>query len=385
MWNRNWPTQDFVGEIAVSPREVLYDFDMPLIFTTTIGLEYLLFFFIDESEGNPVYLAVRVSEELVEFLKGGKISVYGALLDGPHKIIELGDDFEILNCWQCKFEDVPIQYLPERSVALMPGQDPAPNSIQQVKSYFSLGFEGARMSSSGMKLGDLRNLVDQAYNISRKLLSPLDFKNAKSATFDYLVAEPQFGSLVISFKKPIINEINASKYVEDGYNYDGSFLNEREYFLDTISEVFSTSEEHLQEVVMRNYDFLETIQSIIPSSKNNLDTVEFSASHGHDTRFVSISRELGEKVYDAYDEIEFELETISGRIQIFNQRTNNFVIKNFGSERLTTCHLRGANFARLYHAGIIGSDKEVRVTGRLFERSRRDLLEVQDVEAIDRN
>ena len=76
----NWTTGQTCWSFGpLVPDEVLHDFFGPAIFTARIGLESFLFYKSGEYNDSDYFIATSVSQEETSALKGGHLSVRGAL------------------------------------------------------------------------------------------------------------------------------------------------------------------------------------------------------------------------------------------------------------------------------------------------------------------
>ena len=100
--------------------EVLYEFDGPKIFTTSIGaLQYLWYECAEDTATHVVrYLVVPTDEQTVAYLKDGTRTVYDALRQPWVWAVDIGAKDEVRDGWIVQLDEVPDSAKPERSVPL---------------------------------------------------------------------------------------------------------------------------------------------------------------------------------------------------------------------------------------------------------------------------
>jgi hypothetical protein len=128
MWEVRQSADDlspaFLGNLA--PREVLVDVDGPRIFTTLDagGGELLAYQCAEDAEASR-FLLVPTNEVLIQRLRGGQLSLRGALLSPPWIwLADLLHGGGIRAAWRVTSTDIPTEHLPDRWVGLLPEHEP---------------------------------------------------------------------------------------------------------------------------------------------------------------------------------------------------------------------------------------------------------------------
>lgn len=115
------PSVDVAALGALTPAEILYDFDGPCIFTaqTPLGVEVLAYLAEDlEDEGLLRFIVATTSEVTVNELKSGTLSVREALDRGSLWMVDVNHEYCPVRAFSVRSEQLPEDAMPERGTML---------------------------------------------------------------------------------------------------------------------------------------------------------------------------------------------------------------------------------------------------------------------------
>ncbi|WP_180604277.1 hypothetical protein [Agrobacterium vitis] len=361
--------------------QVLYEFDGPMIFTASFGVFKVLLSRIDEGDDTELYAVGTVSDEIITAIDKGDMSVRGGILSEPCFIMEL-NGLRLERCWNMHPDEMPSELLPEYGRSIVPGADDVPDTIEQVNSYFSVRFSGEKLSQKSMLFSTFKNLVDRVYDSSRKLIAPASLQNTKSATFDFRLLEPAFGSLILNIESPSMKIGNVRKHLkrpELGRNdMEGFFDKSREDFFVEINQLLKDTvlDSQIRDAAERHIDLLTNLQDLIPHEDSEFSKVEFNASFPNGHKSVVVDEDAGERLKKAYVSMIGKPRTMSGVITIINNKRRTFVVETSGGREIT-CEVDSAPFETLLQDADFRGGSRIEVSGAFYRRSKRDYLVVQ--------
>lgn len=380
-WEAGW-TKD-----KLSLDEVLFEFDGPMIFTASFGAFKAFFSRIDEEGDLHRYAVGTVSEELMAGIKAGELSVRAALLSEPCFLMDL-DGLVVTRFCRVPLIDMPLAMLPASGFTIIPGQVDAPDSLAQRNAYFSVRFSGEKIASDKMMFSLFKGLVDRVYDSSRKLLAPLIMENAKSATYDYPIGPPVFGSLVLNLEPPTLAPGNVRRHLKRK-DLEVDFMREifdesRDDFFNEMDDIVGEASEAEMSIASaeKHIRLLGHLQEIIPHEESDFSKVEFHASVAGQLRTVVVSEKVGERLKRAHDAAIGDKLTFTGHITIINDKRRTFVMeRNTGRE--VTCNVGDDDFAQLNADPRFKGKAKVIVKGNFYKRSRRDYISAETVTLVD--
>jgi hypothetical protein len=385
MWDISKPAKRW-GDASLSPTRVLYEFDGPLIFTVQLGLQDVLFFKADELDETDLFLATQIDEETLEALTAGRLSVRGAFLKDSCWIVEVSHSFEPLRFWTCDYEEVPEDLLPQQNVPLYSQFVRAPDTIEQSEAFFAIGFQGEDMTTSSMLFSTFRNLVNEAYDTARRILSPELLKGSRSTTFDFPIYEPKFGSLIIALKEPVLDAGNIRRKMGNA-NAPMEYVHQqidqqRANFFEDLDKIVSDSEDISDEGdIETRISFLEDIRSLLPNKDTPIRSVEFSFKAAGEVKSVFIDREAGEKIKNTYLSSEGDFVSKLGVIEVINRPSRTFVMTSTEGKQIT-CGLTLEQFTAMLEKPAFKMGARISVEGLLWERVKRDYLRVRGLPVL---
>ena len=213
MWSQDLPSKSVAHLPPIVPERVYYEFDEPLIFAAHLGLSELLFTKIDQVPSGSLFLAAAVQGRILDALGDNLLSVRGAIESGACFVVEIGGGGRVSRYWDVAFEDVPEDYLPVRGVGLDPAVEWVADAFDQIDAFFSVRFSGEELSKESMSFQTFKSLVDSFYDSVRHMFVPPGLEKAKSATFDFKIHEPAFGSLILTIDRPQLHPGNIRRHL----------------------------------------------------------------------------------------------------------------------------------------------------------------------------
>lgn len=379
MWHIDLPSCSWTGG-EITPSEVLYSYDGPLIFTAKMGLFGLLYLKIDELGDTDLFLVTQTTDEIVNALRRGLISVRGALDQRSYWIVETKSGLQALRYWRANRNEIPESYLPEPGVGLFSSFGVVPDTLEQATAFFAVKFTGGMLTDRSMPFRTFKSLVDSAYDSLFKLLSPTAIGVRLSDIFDFEVLQPKFSSLVIAVNNPTINEPSSRRnsLLLDIQSMETEVEENRSQFFDLADSMLRQAQggEINSDFASDNFRILDALSSVVPGEDGRFERVEFNATTRNGRRSVSVDGNLGEKIKRARRLAETETVSKVGVIVEVNSESSTFVMKSSG-DRQTTCALEKEVFYRLQHADMLRVGNKISVRGEFKRRSRRDFMQVK--------
>jgi hypothetical protein len=124
MWSVEGKLADTRRFAPFGPRDVLYEFDGPRIFTLVdADGELNLVYWSDEDDSQSRFVVVPTAVSLVEALRKGGLAVFDALNQPRCWICDVSHDGRIVQCWRVNFESIPRDSLPALGTMLLPALD----------------------------------------------------------------------------------------------------------------------------------------------------------------------------------------------------------------------------------------------------------------------
>ncbi|MHC2017161.1 hypothetical protein [Methylobacterium sp. CM6247] len=383
MWSIDAPYEVSPQNFAIEPAHVLYKYEGPTIFTARLGFTDSLFLKVDEFLNSDLFLVVKTNAKMIEMLQHGKLSVRGAMASDSYWIIEADRYLVPLRYWECTAAELPEDFLPDRGFALFAHLGKAPDTMEQAEGFFTVAYRGKNMSSEGMPFSTFKNLVINTYDTSRRILSPILLLGTKTSTFDFTIAEPKFGSLIITIDAPILN----SEWVRQHADGDDALMEglqeqisqQRVNFFDQLNPVI---EEARKGEVLRDYDandrsIIEQLRYVLPHEEGNITDIEFSANFGNKTSTIHVTNEVGGRIHRAFDRSEEKPIYVAGAVTEINAERRTFRIKN-ALQRQITCLLPQEWFDEIHANPLFTTGAKVGLTGFLERRTRIDLLRLEE-------
>lgn len=372
MWSQSDPYQVPSEPISLEPSRVLYYFDGLQIFCATFGFLETIFVKLDDGNDGHRFLAATTNSETVQLVETAKLSVRGAFMQPNCWVIETDFNYSVLRYWILPKDELCESMLPKSGVALLLGAPRVPDTIEQAKAFFSIAFRGASVSRGRMPFSSLKNLVDDAYTLAKKVLTPPALMGSRSTTFD-LIVEPTIGSLIISIDKPTIRIDRVNRRLNAEYSVEqisSAITEKRNDFIDAFSLITENPSTQTNEAESAR-DFVYQFRTVLPTDDTSYASVEFSALVDDEIKTVYIDTNTGNKIKRFFEDNDSERASRSGRIVEINSKARTFMLSG-RLGRIVTCVLSDEAFADPKLK--IGNHAEV--SGQLYRRPRRDKMYV---------
>ncbi len=381
MWSLDQQSFAPWSDEPLRPETMFYEFEEPLIFSGWLGPQYCLFYKFDENEDRSLYLVCDINETKYNYLGQGKLSVRGAVDSAEYVILETTPVLVITRFWRCPASQFPPHLLPKERVALYPHLPPVPDHVEQIEAYFTVKFRGIGLHSAEMRFSTFKNLVNDAYDAARRLLSPVALSNSKAATFDFNMLEPKFGSLIIALKEPVLGPTNVRRRLAgteyDVPDVDRMIEEQRAAFFTQLSGVISDAKAQKvkSQVSVSTYNMLKHIRTLMPNEESDIDSVEFNSNiNGHEFN-LEIDRATAQTIRTAFRRHEGDVTFETGTLLIINGRSLTFVLDAFSGKQLT-CKISKEALQRLEADDRFKTGARIAVRGILYTRKVRDYMDV---------
>jgi hypothetical protein len=366
----------------IVPDEVLYYLNGPAIFTCRIGLETYLFFKSDEYEDGDYYIASSIAVSELDALRRGRLSVHGALRHESIWLFQTDFDLEVVR-FEMQSEGRALAFLPKAGVPLLGSFQTAADSLAQVESLFAFKFFGKELSEAGLPLSTLKGLVDRVHDVVRDALTPVALSGGRDRNFmDYSVRPLEFASLLIAIDHPELDverlrtqrrtrNMRPEDVLEQAFERGREFAEqiERTVELASIGDLPSNFGPD-------NFQFLQQIIDILPSSDSDVSRLQFSSSSGGGEVFVEVDAAVGDRIRGSFAAIAGREIYLTGVVYglIGSSKTIRLRLDN---GREVTCQLGWNQFDELAADGRIRFGVRVGLHGRYIERPRRDFMKVE--------
>jgi len=380
---------DFAWEEAprapgrVTPEDVLYFYDEPLIYVSTMGFFDAICSKIDDNGTSNLVLICPTDNKTLAALKGGLISVRGALTAKNYWVADVDYDYVVRRAWTVPSNDLPEEYLPKKAYGLYPSFGRVPDTIEQAKAFFSIKFSGSELHADQMPFQTFKDLVNSAFSATKSLMTPYLLNGYKSPdVFNMPVAQPSFSSLAISVMKPEMDiAVINSRYARNQTVYSEQDIvrattNRRNEFFEQAGELIEeiNNGEISDHFAAEKVDWLKVILEVSPNPQRSIEDVEFTALTNQGRAYLHIDGNAGEKIRHAYEKALTAPVVMEGVIVEINGDSSTFLVRNTLTHRQVTCILLEETFKRLDRDGIITRGAHLRLRGNVESRVRRDKL-----------
>ena len=174
LWIITTPPCDktFLGDFT--PERVIVEYDGPRVFTVDSNGKLLLAYHCDEDDRVWRYTVVSFSQQLVERLVTGKITIVEALSQPWSWIVDVDDLGEIVGAWSVDPAEIPSQYRPATDVRL----------VDRQHDDFSVKLIGQNITESGVALSVIRSASERTHKAIRKLVDHIGTHNGLTGFSD---------------------------------------------------------------------------------------------------------------------------------------------------------------------------------------------------------
>ncbi|MBD8735711.1 hypothetical protein [Sphingomonas sp. CFBP 13706] len=379
MWLNNRPfLSNWYGGPA-EPHEVLYEFGGPAIYLSYAGPATFIFFKVDEQEESDLYLAAPISDEELIALRGGKLSIRGAMSHREAWLAEVDFEFNVLRYQEQSYEHYG-SLLPRVGIALYEYFGEVPDTLEQAEAFISFKFESSVMSAVSMPLSVLRNRVEAVSEVVRSVMMPSRLSyGSKTRFFDPEVIPLRFDSLLIAIKEPQFDEEGLRLSKETAGFTPESLISESEDLGTRFVEELDLANQLARRGRLtrteadRHFELLDTIVGLVPTTKNDLTRLQVGLKTNTGIKLVSIDKHAGDNIVAARRSIEAPIRDVTGVISEVNDEAKTFIVKDAGG-RLTTVNPLSERYKDMNDRSLMKIGQRVKLKGKLFERVRRDYL-----------
>ncbi len=385
LWTHFDPPDGSLPKSALSVSQTLYEFDEPLIFSGMLGPVKCLFIKANQVENYGIYLGCEVSEKDLDHLKSGRVSVFGLLDETQFWIVSSDPQSADVAYWRVDHARVPPAYFPKPGVGLYHWHGVVPDSVMQAESLLSLKFRGPSLKHSGMPLGKLKALVDQSHKSIRNLLTPLSLLNTRSSTFDVEVAPLRFASLVISARKPVLNNaaIRRNRPDVDLTTIEGEFFQRSTEISKKLGELASIrgTPSFDKQYATENFSFLNAVADLLPHEDGFLSSTEINAQGANGVEVLRFDKDEASQLRGAIDEASKSTVAEVGTIGGYIEKSQTVRLRSLRGKEVT-CHFRVGEYERLTNDARFRKGASIKMFGELTIRPKVDYMNVRDYELL---
>ncbi|RWN44682.1 MAG: hypothetical protein EOS03_23845 [Mesorhizobium sp.] len=357
--------------------ETLYEFDEPILFVARVGFLKSLFLKIHETDTTNDYLSCYIDDEYVSALRDGRISIRGAFDSQKERYVVNADHLlNVTSEAKIGSEEIGEENLPKPGVGILPRLGNCPDVLQVKDALVSIYFQGAGLNRESIHYSTLMNLLSGVQNLVKNVIAPPELRGLRNSTFDFLVGDPALGSLMISVKEPTANLGKLRQAPE-----------RRQLTMDDVrvgvarnkDEFFSGMEEMLSQNALNDAsdDVFEGVQHLLPSSETPFSNVTFSTQKGGVLKRISIDRERADAVRKAHARRNSTDSKRTGTIVEINAASRTLLLRSRAG--ITTCAFDTETFERLRKNPAFKIGSRMSLDGDLFERVRRDYMNVEHI------
>jgi hypothetical protein len=358
--------------------ETLYEFDEPILFVARVGFLKSLFLKIHETDSTNDYMSCYIDDEYIAALRDGRISIRGAFDSQKERYIVNADHLlNVTSEAKIGANDIGEEHLPKPGVGILPRLGDCPDVLQVKDALVSIYFQGAGLKRESIHYSTLMNLLYGVQNLVKNVIAPPELRGLRNSTFDFLVGDPALGSLMISVKEPTAN---LGKLRQSPERRDLTMDDVRTGVDRNKDEFFAGMEEMLSQNSLNDAseDIYEGVQHLLPSADTVFSNVTFSTQKGGVLRRISISRERADAVRKAHARANHADSRRTGTIVEINASSRTLLLRS-RTGATTTCAFDKGSFDRLRKDPSFKIGSRLQVGGDLFQRVRRDYLNVDQV------
>lgn len=353
--------------------EVLYEFDGPKIFITSIdSLHYLWYESGEDADvGILRYLVVPTDPQTIAYLKDGTRTVHDALSQPWVWAVDVGADDQVIRAWAVQLDDVPQSFKPEPGTALWPQLEP-------LLSY--------RLIGSGLREGCVPSSVaaralERPTAALKKLLELMGRSTSHGRpeesmrrAYDLPAKRIAFNSFEVSFGMPNETELPLADGGKTLYQVGSEYLGKA---FDWLKSDGRSGE--LDSIL------LEVLKELVPPAHGLVVESEVRGQMIAGQSPVRLTRKDRQTVNQAISLKKFkerELLREEGRIGEFDKDQLSFILRDrLASFDELKCSFTEEQFDDLYEA--FDNDRRVVLLGKL--QKTRNVLEVLAAEPVQPN
>jgi hypothetical protein len=373
------------------PKEVLYFFDAPMLFSSVTPEFPVLCYKTDEDQSISQYIVAQTNNSVIAKLKAGAMTVRSALSQPWLWVAEATDDYTVRRCAGMSLDEIPEMVLPERGYGLDPSAGLIVETGTTNSPFLTFKFTGNETEYGSLPFGIFKGMVDELYisilkifEPALRLATPDISKGILRRALTVPTYEPAFGSLLIAIERPRLDFSHSrTKPTVDEALVERNIDHAYEGFWDSASAVAmaAAGKGELNPGLARDhFDTLDAVASLIPTTKSFFSAIQISgrAEEAKITRSVQIDAKSGDRIKEMFELASMGQRTIEGTIVETSERSRTFIIRD-ESMRETTCIAYTPQMRERF--GGMRNGIDVRVHGTFQRRSRRDKLWVDRLAA----
>ena len=387
IWNewssgsRNWQ----FGPLA--PDEVFYEYMGPSIFTTQVGLQKLLVYKSSEHADGDYFIAVETSDEVIDALKAGRLSVRGALTQPKCWLLDLDLDLEVQRFEQASFRAVS-NLLPETGIPLYADMRTAADSVQQANSPLAFKYFGDELQDGLMPLDVFKNLVTGTYDFVRRLFVPPALVASKAADLlAFPMRQPVLASLLIAIDHPEIDEGRLRRRYSTK-NLDPKELEEQAEregarYVEGVERTVerASSGRGMKTFARDNFSLLDNLADIVPGERGDVSRLQLTSYLAGQNVLLDLDREVGERIKHAYKEVRDDTVNVTGIVAGTIDKSHLLILRPDRGREIT-CYIAPDVFNDLLARGELNSGRRLLLSGSFQKRVRRNLMQVENVRLL---
>ncbi len=363
-------------------QEVLLALDGPAVFIARVGFFDVLFYKFDELDDSDVFIATPLQRGVSEMLRSGEISIRAAIDSSQNWIVETSPDLVVLRCEAPAIDKIISNNdLPARRTGLSAAFRKAADSIEEATALFAMSFRGKRLGRYTMPVGIFTALMTKTIEASRDILIPSLLSGSRTATLDFEMTEPKFGSLIIALQEPILNTTKLEKKYKDRINVvdvDQEIRTNGIEFVSSMEELSDAARkgEIGANLMQEKFAALDQSHKLLPNDQAIFDEVAITSNSGQSRSVAVIESDVGQKILAAREQAASRAVVDFGKIITINMKRKWLVFQSIRGREVTV-NLSDARFVELTRDEGMVLGSSIRVTGRLHRRPRRDLIDAE--------
>ncbi|MEQ1741858.1 MAG: hypothetical protein ABL869_05075 [Candidatus Nitrotoga sp.] len=360
-WTVTAPQFDVASFQGISPEEILYEFDVPRIFTARSDMGELLFYLADEKDGVCRYIVAPTNASIIALLKSGVRSVRDALDQPWVWFLDTRYDGNPVAAWKGTLADAPVDALPQLGVMLWPHLEPI----------FVFRAIGEGLGEGTVPASVIRQVVDGATTALKKIAGHV-FQaagaqgrktNVIRQFYDLPMQGVAYNSFEIAFRLPHRKQLNlgAGETTEElGSEFDeiGKQLEQ------ALSWAMNAKSEEDNEPL--DIDLLEALEKLVPPQTGIVKSVElrgriFHAGHAR----YQLTRETSKRVRRALGKARVSQERITkvtGLVREFDKDDLSFTLRETDDSKDHVCRFPQEFFDDVLE--VFNTDQRVTISGR---------------------
>jgi hypothetical protein len=366
---------------------VLLEHDGPAVFISQVGFFEVLFYKIDELDEVEVFLATPLQDGVAEMLRSGHISIRAAIESSQNWVVKTTPDLTIVSVQPPTVDNVLSNEddLPARRIGLSASFKKAADSLEEATALFAMSFRGSRLGRYTIPVGIFTTLLAKTIEASRDILIPTLLSGSRTATLDFEMTEPKFGSLIIALQAPILNTASLEKKFKeriDHVDVDREIRSNGLEFVASMEELTDAARRGNigENLIQEKFAALDQSYKLMPSDQSMFDELSITSNSGQQRSVAVIEAEVGEKLRAARERAAIRPVVDHGKIITINAKRKWIVYQSIRGREVT---IYPDNFKELRREAGMELGSSIRVRGRLHRRKRRDLIDAESIRIGD--